>query len=142
MDEHRLEFESDANVNRAAVVVLKARDVSLTGSAAGLVAAKGNVSFERAGAGPVLANGLVTFRYGGCEPVMANGDVSFEYGGAQTVLAAGGVRIGPKAGAAVVLSPRVTVEDGGRVLLSSKQAAIFGAAAGIVFALVSRLVRR
>ena len=136
------EVERDVDVTRSVVGVLKARDVNLTGGAAGLVAAKGNLAIQYGGAGPILANGGVTIRYGGCGPVMANGDVSVEYGGMGPVLAAGGVTIGRKAFAGVVASPKVTIEDGGRVLLNTKQAAIFGAAAGLVFALVSKMVRR
>ena len=141
-DAKALEFESDASVTRSLVGALKARDVHLTGSAAGLVAAKGNFSIVNGGAGPVLANGSVTIRNGGCGPLIANGDVSIEYGGTQAVFAAGGARIGPKALVGAVISPNVTVADGGKVLLSSRQALAFGAAAGIAYALLSRLVRR
>ena len=111
-----VEFPSDANVNRSVVGVVKARDVHLTGAGAGLVAAGGNFSILNGGAGPVLANGSVTIRNGGCGPLVANGDVSIENGGTQSVIAAGGATIGPRAFVGVVVSPNVTVEEGGRVL--------------------------
>ena len=41
-----------------------------------------------------------------------------------------------------VASPAVTVEDGGRVLFGLREAAVFGAIAGVVFGLVSRAKRR
>jgi hypothetical protein len=137
-----LEFESDANVTRSVIGALKARDVHLTNAGAGLVAAQGSFSILNGGAGPVLANGPVTIRNGGCGPLIANGDVSIENGGTQTVLAAGGARIGSRAFVGAVLSPRVTIEDGAKVLLNSQQAVAFGAAAGIVYAVVRRLIRR
>ena len=85
-----VEFPSDANVTRSIVGLVKARDVHLTGSAAGFVAADGNFSILNGGAGPVLANGSVTIRNGGCGPLVANGDVSIENGGSQVVVASGG----------------------------------------------------
>jgi hypothetical protein len=41
----------------------------------------------------------------------------------------------------LVLSPKVTVQDGGRVLLGTPQALAFGAAAGLVGALLTRVFR-
>ena len=137
-----MEFATDANVNRSVVGVVKARDVHLTGSGAGLVAAGGNFSILNGGAGPVLANGSVTIRNGGCGPLVANGDVSIENGGTQSVIAAGGARIGPRAFVGVVVSPNVTVEEGGRVLTASPFALAAGAGVGIAIGLLARLGRR
>ncbi len=137
-----LEFQSDANVTKSFVGLVKARDVHLTGSGAGFVAADGNFSILNGGCGPVLANGSVTIRNGGCGPLVANGDVSIENGGAQVVVASGGARIGPRALVGVVVSPNVTVEEGGRVLASSPMAIAVGAGVGIAIATLSRLVRR
>jgi hypothetical protein len=58
------------------------------------------------------------------------------------VVASGGATIGPRGFVGVVVSPNVTVEDGGRVLVSSPLALAVGAGAGIVVALLSRLARR
>jgi hypothetical protein len=137
-----VEFPSDANVNRSVVGVVKARDVHLTGAGAGLVAARGNFSILNGGAGPVLANGSVTIRNGGCGPLVANGDVSIENGGSRSVIAAGGATIGPRAFVGVVVSPNVTVEEGGRVLSASPFALAAGAGVGIVIGLLARLGRR
>ena len=135
-------FGSDVTVERSIVGLMKSRDVQLRQSAAGLVAAQGNLSITNGGCGPVVANGGVRITNGGCGPMIANGDVSIENGGTQAVIAAGGVRIGPKALAGFILSPHVTVEEGSRVLFGTPQALAFGAAAGIVCAVLSRLRRR
>ena len=137
-----VEFPTDANVTRAIIGLVRARDVHLTASAAGFVAADGNFSILNGGAGPVLANGSVTIRNGGCGPLVANGDVSIENGGSQVVVASGGATIGPRGFVGVVVSPNVTVQDGGRVLVSSPLAVAVGAAAGIAVALLSRSARR
>jgi hypothetical protein len=133
----RLEEESNTDLRWTAVGLLKAREVNLNGSAAGLAALGGNLTIHNGGCGPVLAKGDVKIRYGGCGPVIAGGDVSIEYGATQSVLAAGSATIGPRGFAGFVVSPRVMVEDGGKVLLSSRQAIAFGAAAGIAWALLS-----
>ena len=136
-------FESDAHdVTRSVVGLVKAHDVSLTGSAAGLVAAGGNLSILNGGCGPVLTKGSLTIRNGGCGPVIAKGNASIENGGTQAILAAGGATIGRNAFVGVVASPRVTIEEGGRVLLSSPMAIAVGSGVGFGVVLLSRLMRR
>jgi hypothetical protein len=137
-----VEFQSDANVTRSIVGLVKARDVHLTGSGAGLVAAGANFSILNGGCGPVVANGAVTIRNGGCGPLIANGDVSIENGGTQAVLAAGEATIGPNAFVGIVVSPRVAVEDGARVFMSSPLALVAGAVAGVAVTVLTRWIRR
>ncbi len=137
-----LEFESDATVTNSMVGLVKARDVHLTNAGAGFVAAAGNFSILNGGCGPVIANGGVTIRNGGCGPMVANGDVSIEYGGTQSILAAGGATIGQRAFVGLVVSPKITVEEGGKVLMTPRQALLFGAVAGLSGALLSWLFRR
>ena len=137
------EFEPDAqHVSRKLVGFVRARDVRLTGSAAGFVQARGNLSVLNGGCGPVLTGGSITIRNGGCGPVIAQGDASIENGGTQAILSAGGATIGRKAFVGVVASPKVTIEQGGRVLLSSPMALAVGAGIGIAVMLFSRLMRR
>jgi hypothetical protein len=133
---------SDADVTRKLVGVVKAHDVQLSGSAAGLVVAGGDLSVLNGGCGPVLTNGNLTIRNGGCGPVIAKGNASIEKGGTQAIIAAGGARIGRNAFVGVVASPKVTVEEGGRVLLASPAAIAVGAAVGFGVALFARLMRR
>ena len=136
-------FEPEVqDVSRRFVGLVKARDVRLTGSAAGFVAAGGDLSVRNGGCGPVLTGGSVTIRNGGCGPVIAKGDASIENGGTQAILAAGGATIGRKAFVGVVASPKVTIEEGGRVLLSSPISIAVGAGIGFAVVLLSRLMRR
>jgi hypothetical protein len=133
---------SDGDVTRKLVGVVKAGDVQLSGSAAGLVVAAGDVSILNGGCGPVLTNGNLTIRNGGCGPVIARGNASIEKGGTQAIIAAGGARIGRNAFVGVVASPKVTIEDGGRVLLDSPMAIVVGAGVGLGVALFARLLKR
>jgi hypothetical protein len=148
MDDQRSDTEaiasagSDVDLEGTLLGRLSARDVTLTRSAAGLVAAEGNLSISEGGCGPVLVHGDMAIRNGGCGPVLAGGDVSIEYGGTQWMMSAGKASIGPNGFVGFVASPRVDVAEGGRVLLSTRQALALGAAAGIAWALVSRAVRR
>jgi hypothetical protein len=136
------EFQSGATLTRSIVGFVKARDLHLDRSGAGLVSTEGDLSITNGGCGPVLANGGVTIHNGGCGPLIANGDVSIENGGTQAILAAGGATLGANAFVGVVVSPKVTVAEGGRVLLNSPMALALGVGAGIVAGLLSRLVRR
>lgn len=149
MDEHiedrrtlrRLEAAGDVSIHRSAVAIVHANDAHFTQSVVGPVSAAGDVSFVQAGCGPLYAGGDVSFHQGGCGPVIAKGDVRFEQGGAQNVLAAGDVTIGSRGFVGLVAAPKVVVEDGARILMSTPQAAAFGAALGLVIGVVARLAR-
>ncbi len=65
-----------------------------------------------------------------------------ERAGSGVIAAMGDARIGPGAVVGALLSPRVTVESGGRVLLGLPQAAALGAALGAALALLGRRRRR
>jgi hypothetical protein len=103
--------------------------------------ASGDVTIERGGCGPVMCSGDVRITYGGCGPVLARGNVSITNGGTQSVIA-GEARIGSGAFVGAVISPRVTVEEGARVFLTTSQAAAFGAAFGALVGLFALRRRR
>src|SRR5918996_2137992 len=130
------------DVTSKLVGVVKAHDVQLTRSAAGVVAAGGNLSIHNGGCGPVLTSGDVTVQNGGCGPVLAKGDVSIQNGGTQSILAAGAATIGRHAFVGVVASPKVTIEEGARVILDSPLSIAVGASLGFLVASVLRLRRR
>jgi hypothetical protein len=133
----------DVSIARSAAgPTLAGRDVSVKQSACGPMIVGGNVSISQGGCGPMIAGGGVTIERGGCGPMIAGGDVSIERSGCQSVMAVGGATLGRSSFVGVVLSPRVTVEDGGRVLMSVPQAAALGAACGLVFALARSVFRR
>lgn len=147
MGQHGSSTAGDEDADRSVVVsntvagLVRGSDVALKGSAAAAVVA-GDVSLDQAGCGAVLANGGVSIRYGGCGPLLANGDVSMEYGGTQAIVALREATLGRGSFVGFVVSPKVRVEPGGRVLFGTRQALVFGAAAGLVLAVLSRRFRR
>jgi hypothetical protein len=134
--------EADRDVTGRFVGLVKGRGVHLTRSAAGLAAARGNMSILNGGCGPVLTSGAVSIRNGGCGPVLAKGDVSIQNGGTQAIVAAGGATIGRRAFVGLVASPKVTIEEGGRVLMNSPMALAVGASIGCAVVMLSRRMRR
>ena len=56
--------------------------------------------------------------------------------------AAAGATIGPKAFVGFVATPKVTVQEGDKVLFGTRQALAFSVIAGAAFAIVRQLIRR
>jgi hypothetical protein len=137
-----VEAAGDVEVERALVGALSGRDVNVKQAAVGAVMASGDVRFDRGGSGPLMAGGNVEFHQAGCGPVLTTGNVTFEQGGCQTVIAGGGVTVGGRGFVGLALTPRVDVQEGGRVLIALPQAAAFGAALGVVAGLVLRSRRK
>ena len=95
------------------------------------------VSIVNGGAGAVAARHDVSITNGGSGPIAAAGSVSIVNGGAQTIATLGGATLGERSFVAFVLSPKVTVEAGAKVLMSTPQALVAGAAAGALFAMLA-----
>ena len=143
--------KGDIRVERGMVGALTAEDVDVRFGAVGAVAARGglfvhqglcgpvaargNVAIQQSFCGPIAALGDVSIRSGGCGPVIAAGDVSIENGGSQSVISLGGVKLGPRAFVGAILSPRVVVEEGSRILMSTRQALAFGGVFGSIVGL-------
>jgi hypothetical protein len=130
-----IEAAGDVSIERALVGAVSAHNVRLEMGAAGPVLASGDVTIERAGCGPLMCSGDVTITQGGCGPVLSAGNVSISQGGTQSVIA-GEARLGSGSFVGLVASPRVTIEEGARVLMSTPQAAAFGAVVGAFLLLV------
>jgi hypothetical protein len=126
-----IEAAGDVTIERSLVGAVSAHNVHLEQSGAGPVLASGDLSIERGGCGPVMCSGDVAITQGGCGPVLSGGSVSISQGGTQSIIA-GEARLGSGSFAGIVAAPRITIEDGARVLLTTSQAAAFGAAVGAV----------
>jgi hypothetical protein len=125
-------------VHRGFAGFVRGGEVRIQQAAAGPVIAGGDVELHNAGCGPMAVRGNVSIRNGGCGPILAAGDVSIERGGAQSIVTLGRATLGPGSFVGAVLSPSTTIEEGAKVLMTLPQAAAFGAAAGLVLALLGR----
>jgi hypothetical protein len=142
MDEHieerrvvgTLEAAGDVTLMRSLVGAVSAHNVQLEQAAAGPMLASGDVTIRNGGCGPVMCSGDVSITYGGCGPVLARGSVSITNGGTQSVLT-GEAHVGSGAFVGAVIAPKVTVAEGARVMMTTPQAAAFGAAFGAIVGL-------
>ena len=114
-----------------------------------------HVEITQAGAVAVSAGGDLTLTQAGAQMARVHGNVHVEQGGIQTLLARGDVSV-EQGGILVGAAKSVRVEDGFvgvavgqhveltncRVLLTQQNAAVFGAVAGIVMAIVWRIIGR
>lgn len=128
-------------VERRVVGALRGEDVDVRTSGVGAAVATRDLFLMNGGAGALAAAGNLTITNGGGGPMMVGGDVSIVNGGAQTIVAARGATLGPKSFVGFVLSPKVTVEPGARVLCSTRQALAFGAVVSAAILAAAGIVR-
>lgn len=145
-----------AELRYAGVGMVRAEDVELSMSGAGLVLAGGRATLERAGARTVVSGGPVEFSRGGAGMIVSAGPTSIERAGGGTIVSLGDLRIEQGGGAMLLtrgatvgrggfvglaLTPRLQVEPGGRVLAGLREVAIVGlaiAAATAIAVIVNR----
>jgi len=134
-------METD-QVARRLVGAVRGEEVHISDSGVGGAASSGDLFLTNGGAGVLAAAGNLTITNGGGGPMAVAGDVSITNGGAQTILAAGSARLGEKSFVAFVLSPKVTIEPGARVLCSTPQALAFGTLTSVAILVAAGLIRR
>ena len=136
---------------------LSGNDVHFGPGAAGMVSSKGDMSIDRAvavvaktgqnlevrngGAWVMVAGGSMHIENGGAEYMVIGGETEIKNGGALLMVAGKNVNIN-QGGAGILLSRQVTLTEGSRVLLNTPQALAFGAALGLVIALVSWFLKK
>lgn len=128
-------------VQRRVVGAVRGEEVDIRDGVVGAAASSNDLFLTNGGAGALAAKGNMTITNGGGGPMLIGGDVAITNGGAQTIVAAGGATLGERSFVAFVLSPSVTVEQGGRVLCSTPQALAFGGVVSAAILAVGALVR-
>lgn len=123
------------------VGALRGEDIDVRNGGVGAAAASRDLFITNGGAGALAAAGNLTITNGGGGPMAVGGDVSITNGGAQTIVAARSATLGPRSFVGFVLSPRVTVEPGARVLFSTRQALAFGAVVSAAILAAASIVR-
>ena len=130
-------MNEETTVERGLVGAVAGQQIEVRDAIVGAVAGQ-QVSIVNGGAGAIAARHDVSITNGGSGPIAAAGSVSIVNGGAQTIATLGGATLGERSFVAFVLSPKVTVEAGAKVLMSTPQALAAGAAAGAVLAMLAR----
>lgn len=149
--------ETSVRIGQSAVGVVRAERVSLGQSGVGAVFAGGDVDLAQAGGRTFVAAGDLRIRKGGGGMFLAGGNAEIREGGVGTLVALGDTTI-ERGGTGVAftrslelrdgaflgfaITPRVTVQPGGRVLIGLRAAGLAGAAAGLVLGAVLLLARR
>lgn len=128
---------------------------NFTGGFVASVRADGDVTVHEAGALAIVAGGDATLKEAGAALCVVGGDVAMTQAGAGNMFVGGSAEM-HEAGVGQMVAMEATLTDsrvgvliGGKVtlersevMLSTAQAAALGAAAGVVFFLLSRLTRR
>lgn len=114
-------------------------DVEIQQAGAALISAKGDVHLTQGGAQMVRVAGDMDVRQGGVQTLMSKGDVSVSEGGI-LVGAARSIRV-DNGMVGVALGRDVEITNS-RVMFGREHAIVFGVVAGVVMAVVSRLLRR
>ena len=146
----------DVKLRLTAVGIVRAEHVQLENGMAGLILAGKEARIERAGARTIVSGGDTHVSQGGAGMILSAGATSVSRGGAGTIASLGNIELEKSGGAllvskeasvgrdgfvAVALARRLTVQEGGRVLLQGRHLlAVLGAA--LVAFLVGRILPR
>jgi hypothetical protein len=134
-------MDERVSVQQGIVGAVSAESVDVRNAGVGAIAGR-DVSITNGGTGAIVAAGDVHLTNGGSGPIAAAGSVSITNGGAQTIATLGGATLGERSFVAFVLAPKVTIEAGARVLMSTPQALAAGAAFALVLGLMKRRSER
>ncbi len=115
-------------------------EVSVAQAGGRLFVSRGDIHLTQGGAQRMLAGGDVTITEGGVLMLMAGGDVSIREGGAAVVV--GGSFRAEASFVGFAIGRDVEISDDSNVMFGPQQAAVFGAVAGAVCALLLGLLRR
>jgi hypothetical protein len=146
----------EVRLQLTAVGIVRAEHVELENGMAGLILAGREARIERAGARTIVSGGDTHVSQGGAGMILSAGATNVSRGGAGTIASLGSVNLEKSGGAllvskeasvgrdgfvAVAVAPRLTVQEGGRVLLEGRHLlAVVGAA--LVAFLVGRILPR
>ena len=131
----RLETNREVEVKQSAVGLVRSETVTANQAAIGAVLARGDVSVAQGGGRAFLAGGDLRINQGGGGMLVAGGGAEITQGGVGTMISLGDVRVS-RGFVALAITPRVTVEEGGRVLAGVREVAIGAVVAGAVIGLV------
>jgi hypothetical protein len=131
-----IRFESGLAVN-----VNASESLTFTNSLGISIKAEKDMQIENSGAVSVVSGGEMHLTNGGAQVLVAGGNMSIENGGGQLLVAGGEVKA-QHTFIGVAVANQISLSEDSKILLDKPRAALFGAAFGAVFALLSWLLRR
>lgn len=140
----------EVNLERGAAALIRAEEVELEGAGAVAIMASDKVEIEGGGAQWIIAGETVSVSRGGAAAMICGGDMTVNTGGGSMLVAGGNMTLNNAGGAALVagkatlhggyvgicIAAKTSLAEGARVLLTTRQAAAFGAALGLTLALL------
>jgi hypothetical protein len=123
-----------------ALIIAAGNDASVVESGALAIPVGGDLTLVNGGAMLIPVGGSADIVNGGAQIISVGGNLNLSNGG--SVLMIGQQVTAKNSFFGVLISSETKLEEGSRVLLDTKQAAIFGAVFGAVFALLSWIFRR
>ncbi|HEX8227968.1 MAG TPA: hypothetical protein VF826_01505 [Chloroflexia bacterium] len=155
MEEKTPDQTTRVEVSRGFAISANGENVKIANSGVGVVSAANEVSLRQGGVGVIGAGRSVQVLQGGAQIMVAGSEMRVMQGGGQLMIAGGYMRVEQGGGlimvtskaslrrsyVGVLISGSTQLQGGARVLLGTPQAAVFGAALGLVFALASRLLK-
>ena len=130
----------DGKVHSGFSAIVQGKDVAINGGGALIIAAGQDMRIMGGGGSIIAAGRDMSITSGGGSVLAAGNNISVQNGGGALVLTSNATV--SRGFVAVLLSGKVELREGSRVLLGTPQAAALGAAFGLVFALVARRGRR
>jgi hypothetical protein len=115
-------------------------EVSVAQAGGRLFVSRGDIHLSQGGAQRMVARGDVTINQGGAQMLLTGGDVSIREGGAMIAVAANVQARSSYVGLAI--GRDVEISDDSTLLFGPRQAAVFGAVAGLVCGVVASVLRR
>ncbi|MDQ3706167.1 MAG: hypothetical protein M3437_13335 [Chloroflexota bacterium] len=155
MEEKTPDETTSVEVSRSFAMSANGENVKVSNSGVGVVSAGNEASLRQGGAGVVAGGRSVQVMQGGAQIMAAGSEMRVMQGGGQLMVSGGYMRV-EQGGGLVMVATRASVrrsyvgvlisgstqlQGGARVLLGTPQAAAFGAALGLVFALASKLLK-
>jgi hypothetical protein len=143
-------------LSRTLVASASGEDVKVVNSVVGVVSAQNDAFLHQGGAAIIGVGKDVQVLQGGAAIMAAGSEMRVMQGGGQIMVSGSNMRVAQGGGlvmitgraslrrsyVGVLISGSTELQQGARVLLGAKEAAIFGAGLGLVFALASRILKK
>jgi len=137
-----VEAQENLSMSKAGALSVRAgNNLELTNGAAGAIVSGKDLHVRNGGAVTLVSGGNLELENGGAQIMIVGGHMDVTNGGTTLAILGGDLTVN-KGFVGVVLAKETHLNDGSQLLLDTPRALVFGAAFGVVFALVRWLLKR